>query len=120
SIAGWVITIFLFVQAIKAFRQGNGGYLSLGEAIKVGLATAAVAGIIGAVYSYIHYTYIHPEFIENIIDTAREKMLEQNPDMPQEQMDMAMAMTEKFTSPFVLSAFSLIGSLFFGFIISVV
>lgn len=120
SILGWIITIALFVQAIKTYRQSNGGFLSVGEAIKTGLAVAAVAGIITAIYTYVHYTYVYPEFIDAAVDTAREAMLKQNPDMPQDQMDMALSMTEKFTTPFVMATMSLIGNLFFGFIISII
>jgi hypothetical protein len=45
-------------------------------------------------------------------------MLVKNPEMTQEQIDMAMNMSAKFMSPMIMSAFAIIATLFFGFIIS--
>lgn len=120
SVVSLLVSILIFTAAIKAYRKADDGILSLGDAIKVGLATAAIGGIIAAIYSYIHYSYINPEYIHMIIENAQTSMLEQNPDMPQEQIDMGINMTKKFSSPFMMGTFSLIGSLFFGFIISLI
>ena len=47
-------------------------------------------------------------------------MIEQNPNMTQDQIDMSMEMAKKFSTPAITSAFALVGSLFFGLIISLV
>lgn len=120
STLSFVITVFLLFSAIKAYRTGNHGFLSLGEALKVGLATALIAGIVSAIYAYIHYTYIHPEYIDVVVNEAREQMAEQGQGMTEEQMEQALGFTKSFTTPFMMATFSLIGSLFFGFIISLV
>ncbi len=120
SIISFGLTVLIFVYALKAYKQGNGYFLTLGEALKVGMATAAIAGVIAAVYSYIHYTFIYPEYIDTILDQARMEMSEQSQGMTEEQMEQALGFTESFTTPFMMSTFSLIGTLFFGFIISLV
>lgn len=120
SIVGIAITIYLFFTAIKTFRQQNGGFLKLSDGLKLGLATAAIAGLISALYSYIHYTIINPEYIDMVINEAREQMETSGQGMTDEQKQQALSFTESFTTPFMLSTFSLIGSLFFGFIISLV
>lgn len=118
SIASFAITIYLLFAAIKAYRTGNGGFLKLGEALKVGLATAAIAGVVAAVYAYLHYSFVYPEYINVIMDEARESMASQSQGMTEEQIEQALQFTKGFTSPFMMATFSLIGSLFFGFIIS--
>jgi hypothetical protein len=40
--------------------------------------------------------------------------------MTQEQMDMAIAMSEKMMSPGIIIALGIIASLFFGFIVSLI
>jgi len=120
STLGFIITIYLLFTAIKTYKNGNGGFLSLGEALKVGLATALIAGIVSALYSYIHYTFIYPEYVDVVINEAREQMASQSQGMTEEQMEQALSFTKSFTTPFMMSTFSLIGSLFFGFIISLV
>jgi hypothetical protein len=47
-------------------------------------------------------------------------MFEDNPEMTQEQIDMAMSISEKMMSPGILTAIGVIASLFFGFIISLI
>jgi len=117
SILSMAITIFLLFSAIKAYRQGNGGFLKLGEGLKVGLATAAIAGVVAGLYAYLHYSFVYPEYIDIIMDEARESM-SKSEGMTEEQREQALNFTKMFTTPFMMATFSLIGSLFFGFIIS--
>jgi hypothetical protein len=118
SIVSMALTIFLLFSAIKAYRHGNGGFLKLGEGLKVGLATAAIAGVVAGLYAYLHYSFVYPEYIDIILEEAREGMASQSQGMTDEQVEQALQFTEMFTTPFMMATFSLIGSLFFGFIIS--
>ncbi len=120
SVLGILIMILFVVYGIKAFKKDNGGFLSLGEAIKVGLAISLIAGILGVVYNYIFMNFIEPDTINQMLEMTREQMLEQNPDMPEEQMEMAMGITEKMMSPVIMAAMGIIFSLFLGFIISLI
>ena len=47
-------------------------------------------------------------------------MINDNPEMTQEQMDMGIGVAEKMMSPGIFVAFSIVGSLFIGFIISLI
>ncbi|MRT17349.1 DUF4199 domain-containing protein [Vitellibacter sp. q18] len=118
SVLQLAISIGVIVYGIKAYKTANAGYLTLGQALKAGLAISLVAGIIAVVFNYIFINFIDPDFVQKTLEFSREQMLEKNPDMPQEQIDMAMGMSEKFMSPLIMSAFAMIATLFFGFIIS--
>ncbi|EDM43214.1 50S ribosomal protein L31 type B [unidentified eubacterium SCB49] len=120
SVLSFVIMLGCIVYALKAFKKDNSGFLSLSEAIKVGLAVALLAGIIGVFFNFIFTTVIEPDFTANIIEKASNDMVEQNPNMTEEQMEMALSITEKMTSPVVMAAMGIIMSLFFGFVISLI
>lgn len=120
SLVSFALTVLILVYAIKTFKQQNENYLSLGEGLKVGMATAAIAGLLAGVYAYLHYSFIYPEYIDTVLEEARMQMAEQSQGMTEEQMDQALGFTESFTTPFMMATFSLIGSLFFGFIISLI
>lgn len=120
SVLNFIFMTVCIIYGLKAFKKDNGGFLSLGEALKTGLVIAIVSGIIGSIFTYIFITVIEPDFITQMLEVTQEKMIEQNPNMTQEQMDMAMGMTEKFMSPWIMFAMGLIASLFFGFIISLI
>ena len=79
-----------------------------------------IAGIVGSIFSYLFVTVIEPDFAVNMLEATREKMIEQNPEMTEEQMTVTLDITEKMMSPGILVAFGIIASLFFGFIISLI
>lgn len=55
-----------------------------------------------------------------MLEMQQQKMIETNPNLTQQQLDMAAEMGKKFSSPAITSAISIISSLFFGFIISLI
>ncbi|WP_310994136.1 DUF4199 domain-containing protein [Aequorivita marina] len=120
TLAQLVISIGVIVYGIKAFKSGNAGYLTLGQALKTGVAISLVAGLIAVVFNYIFMNYIDPDFIEKTMEFSREQMIQDNPNLTQEQVDNAMDISAKFMSPLIMSAFAIISTLFFGFIISLV
>tara|TARA_Y100000815_G_C13001583_1_gene371929 strand:+ start:38 stop:550 length:513 start_codon:yes stop_codon:yes gene_type:complete len=115
-----VVSILIFVYGIKAFKTANANILSLGQAIKVGLAIAVIAGVITAIYSYVHYEFIYPEFIEMQKETAYNQMIEQNPNMTDEQVEQAMSISNLFMNSTFFSLSSILGSLIFGLIVSLI
>lgn len=114
-----LISIAIIVLGLRAFKQENAGYLSFGQAIKTGVAISVIAGIISVIFNYIFITFIDPDFIQKTMDFTREQM-EQNPSLTEEQINMSMEMSAKFMTPWIMSAFAIIGTLFFGFVISVI
>ncbi len=120
GIISYLIVIVLVTLAIKAFKAENGGFLSLSEALKVGIGVAVIGGIIAAIWTFALTTYIEPNLMNDVMETTREKMIEAQPDMSEAQIDAAMGMTSKLSSPPIAFALSLVGNLFFGLIISLI
>tara|TARA_R110000787_G_scaffold86285_7_gene184050 strand:- start:6803 stop:7330 length:528 start_codon:yes stop_codon:yes gene_type:complete len=120
TIAGLAIMIGIIVYGLKAFKSDNEGFLSVSEALKVGLAISVIAGIIGTIYNLLFVTVIEPEFINQTLEFTRETLITDNPEMTQEQMDMTMGITEKMMTPLVMSAMGIIFTLFLGFITSLI
>ncbi len=120
SAIGFLVLIVIITLGIKAFKTENDGYLSLGEALKVGIGVAVIGGIITAVWSFVLMNYIEPEYMNQIMEVQREKMIEMQPNMTESQLEAASEMTSKMSSPLMIMAFSLIGNLFFGLVISLI
>lgn len=120
SLINFLIMLGCIVYGLKTFKHENGGFLSLGEALKTGLAIALVAGIIGTLFTLLFVTVIEPNFTVDMLEVQRNNMIEANPNMTEEEMDMAMGITEKMMSPGIMAAFGIIATLFFGFIISLI
>jgi len=120
AIVSIVITSVIIVFGLKLVKQGNDGFLSLGEALKTGLGIALISGLVYVAYLFVFTSFIEPEYFTTMADVQHQKMLENYPQMTDEQLEATSAMTEKMSGMGMTAAFTLIGSLFFGFIISLI
>jgi hypothetical protein len=55
-----------------------------------------------------------------MLEVQQQKMLETYPNFTDEQLEASMEMAKKMSGPAISSAIAIIGSLFFGFIISLI
>lgn len=113
-----IIMIAVIFWAMIEFRKANGGYMSLSQALKVGVGLSLISGIIGIVYQQILMHVIDPEFMQKSMDF--QKMMMSDRGMDPAQIEAAIEMGKKFQGPFIQIAFGLIGSLFLGFIFSLI
>lgn len=120
TIGSLVITIGIIVFGLRTFKIGNGGFLSLSEALKTGLAIVLIGTIISLLYTYVFMTYIEPDFMSQMMELQQQKALEANPNLTDEQLEAMETMTKKFSSPMIIMAVGLVWSLFIGFIISLI
>ncbi len=117
---GIIAMIAVIFAGIKKFREFNDGFLSIGNALKTGLGIAIIGAIVSLVYTLIFMNFIEPEFIANTMAGAEQKMIEQNPNLTDEQIEQGLAFTEKLLSPGIMIAMALIWTLFLAFIISLI
>lgn len=115
-----IITIAVIVLGQYNFRKDNDGFLSFGEALKLGVGIALISSIIGVTYQVLLVTVIDPDTIPKMITIAENQLYESNPEMSQEQIDQMLEMQSMFISPKMMAAFGLIGGVFIGFIISLI
>jgi len=120
GIVSFLLMIAVIVYGIKSFKDGNNGFLSLGQAIKIGLGISLISAIIGIIYQLIFSNVIEPDFYTKMGEFQEQMMLEKFPDMPEEQIESALEMSKKFSNPGMMAAFALGGSLIFGLIISLI
>ena len=120
TIGSLVITIGIIVFGLRTFKIGNGGFLSLSEALKTGLAIVLIGTIISLLYTYVFMTYIEPDFMSQMMELQQQKALEANPNLTDEQLEAMETITKKFSSPMIIMAVGLVWSLFIGFVISLI
>ncbi|WP_027124786.1 DUF4199 domain-containing protein [Gelidibacter mesophilus] len=120
--AQWPTAIYYLIfpivifYAVSQYKKKNGNLLSLSEALKVGVLIAIISAIVFVIYSLIFNYIIDPDFMNQMMDVARDNMLEQNPDMTQEMVDQGMKFVEMLTNPAISSALWLALSGLFGLI----
>ena len=119
SYVAWLVPVIGVVLGIKYYKDSNEGLLSYGQALGAGTVTALVAGIIGAVYTFIFFEYIDPGMIDAIRENAKTEAFK-NPNMTEEQWNQAKGFMETFTSPTVMSIIAIIFNVIVGFITSLI
>jgi len=119
-VASLAITTIIIVLGLKKVKEMNSGFLSVGEAIKTGLGISLISAIIYVVYLLIFYYMIEPDFFTNMIKVQEQMILESYPNLTDEQLEGAKKNAAMFASPGVNLTMTIIVSLFFGLIISLI
>lgn len=120
SLVGFILMLAVIGYSIYLFKQANEGFLTISQGLKIGVGIALVGGIISVIYTFIFTTYIEPDFANQILILSEQQILEKYPDFSDEQVEAALSMTKKFTTPGAMAAMGIMASLFFGFIVSLI
>jgi hypothetical protein len=115
----FAITVGGIILATRAYRdQELGGYISYGQAIGVGTLTALFSGVITVIFTWLLYNVIDTGLAERNFIFMEEAYYAAG--MSDEQIDVALMMAKRFTTPLIMAVMGIIGSVFFGFIFSLV
>ena len=112
-----VIMVAVIIWGIISFRKANGGFLTLGESMKLGTGIALVAALIAVVYTMVLSNVLDPEFATKIAEVTKAKA-EADGQMTPEQIQQQYDGTINYfwiTYPFIL-IFNIIVGLIIGLI----
>ncbi len=112
-----VIAAVIFV-ASKAKRTALGGAITYGQGLGTGVGVAFFGSILVAFYTYVFFTFIDPDMLEELIIRAEDQMYENG--MPDDQVEMAMGYTRKFMQPGPMAGMVILSYTFVGFIVSLI
>ena len=114
----FLLLVFGIFMALREFKSLNSGYMSFSEGLGVGTLMSAVTGLLSSIFSYIYINFIDTTIMQQMSDLQREQMEERG--LSSEQIDQAMELAAKFTSPGLIFLFGIIGYVLFGFIFSLI
>lgn len=113
--------IAIMIYGTNAYKNNEGeGFISFGHAFKVGFSIIFFSALIQAFYIYIFAGFIDPEFITVMLEQAEAGMLESQPNMSDEQIEVAMNMTAKMMTPGMIATWTILGQAVVGAIISLI
>ncbi|WP_284651300.1 DUF4199 domain-containing protein [Flavobacterium terrisoli] len=111
--------LFIALACTNYKNKINSGFVTFGECIKIGVVVCVIAALLYGIFTAI-FNVIFPEFAEEILRKTRDVMMKQNPDMPQEQMEMALSWTKKFMNPAIAIPFTVVMYAFIGLLYSLI
>lgn len=118
---GWISSALMLVALIYFIRDyGNAknNQLGFGDLFAFGFKSSAFATILILAFQVI-FNLAFPEMQDKMLEITRQKMLEQNPQPTDDQIEMALSFTKKFFWPFVIGG-TILGTLLFGAIGSLI
>lgn len=118
SVISFVLFIVFIVLGTKQFKEANGGFLSWGQGVKIGVGIAVLAGLIVVIYNYIFANFIEPDFMTKLMEIQNQSFLDQG--MTEEQIEAANEMTKTFQTPGIMAAVGIISYAIGGFIVSAI
>ena len=118
NLLNYLILPFLFIfLGCTNYKKLNGGFVSFSECLKIGVSITVVAALIYAIFN-LFFNLIFPEFASQILAVTKSEILKKNPNMTAEQIDMAISMTKKFMSQYIVFPVTIAMYAFFGLLYS--
>ncbi len=118
SIVTYVILIVGMVMAFKYFKANNSGFMTYGEGLGIGTLMSLIVGLLTSIFMYIYLKFVDPEMMNRAMEMQRVAMEERG--MDDAQIDQAMEMANKFSSPELMIVFGTLGFVVFGFIFALI
>lgn len=111
--------LFISLAANNFKNKINGGYITIGQTIKVGVALCALAALLYAVIYFV-YSLIFPEFISEMLDQIKVVTVAQNPNVSAEQLKMSISIIEKTMQPYIAGPIAIVMYSLVGLIYSLI
>lgn len=113
-----LIIIGGIIWAHKSYKEMGDGYMTYGQGLGLGVVVSGVSGTISILFLYLYIKFIDDSMIGLIMEQARRDM--ESKGMGDDEIEQAMAVTEKMMTPEMIVVFGILAALLFGFIFSLI
>ncbi len=128
AVHGWLgfalFVVGLIYAAIMYRNEYNGGYIKYGSSLGFLTIVGLITGVIVGVYSFILYSIIAPDLMEQIrqdtIETAINMMYQLNPNYSDAELDALIDLQLRFQTPFFKAISGIVGYTFQGFLFGLI
>jgi len=84
-----VVYVVIIVLAIRSHREAQGGYITLGKGLVIGLFSSFIASLLMVVFTYVLYGILDPDLMDAQLKMS-EEIMENFGFMSEEQIETAM------------------------------
>ncbi len=116
---GIILAFFILWFGVRAVRDEKPDQrITFGQGFGAGVLIVLIGAAIGAVYTFIHFSFINPEFGDHMMVVIQQKWADAG--MTGQQMEAAEKMTRIFFHPGVLAVTGFLAQMFFGVVFSLI
>jgi hypothetical protein len=114
-----VIQLVLLIFLLKSYRDNIlHGQITYGQVVGAGVVIFLYYSIIMAVFNYVLYAFIDTGLVDKQLAFLEDAMVKKG--LPQAAIDASMAIQAKIIKPGILAPLSILGSMLWGVVISLV
>jgi|TARA_R110001606_G_C14979136_1_gene604163 hypothetical protein len=106
------------VFGMSTFKKNNGGFMSWGQGLKIGIGIIILGSLISIIYQYVFSTFIEPDFYMQVEEVTRNGLVDAG--LTEEQIDAQIEMQSKFQGTLIGNALGLLFMAFIGFVVSAI
>jgi hypothetical protein len=115
----FVALIFLLFYLIRSYRNNYlSGYITYGQSLGAGVVICLYYSIISAIFTYILFKFIDTGLTAKMLALTEETLVKKG--IPQAQIDIGMAFQKKIMVPEIMAPFSILSTMFYGTVISLI
>jgi Protein of unknown function (DUF4199) len=111
-----IVVLYLGINAVR--DEQPGGVLTYGQGVSAGMGISVFAGLMGAVYTWFHFTFINPRFTEYMMEVVRSQWAQRG--LSAEQMDRAEGFTRTFISAPAQAIIGCVFTILIGLVLSLI
>jgi hypothetical protein len=112
-----VVQVIILFFLLKSYRDNiMHGQITYGQSVGAGVIIFLYSSILTAIFSYVLYTVIDPGLVAKQLAMAEQGMVDKG--LPQAQIDAGLAFTAKIMKPAIMSVWSIVISMIWGTIVS--
>ena len=114
---GFIFTIVALVLGHNEFKKSN-EFMSYGQGLGLSMITISISAVLSSIFTYVYVKFVDDSLIELTRTAAEEQLMERG--MSDAQIEQAMEMQAKFSTPEMIMVFALFFGILFGFIIALI
>ncbi len=113
-----VVVALAIPFAVFIARKENDRAITFNNALKTGIGTAAITGIIVCLFTYLYFKYMNTAMYDNAVSEAIKYAAENK--LNEDETKKTVEGAKQFYSPFVQATSALFGIMLAGFLVSVI
>lgn len=96
------------------------GAITYGQSVSIGFLSGLFAGVLASVFTYFFMTILGEDYIQTLLETAEENMLATNPDMTDDELDIALNIAQRMMKPGWMAVMAFFGNALFSIIFALI
>jgi hypothetical protein len=113
-----IIVVGIYIAQLNYRNKYLNGFISYGQAFKVGFIMMIYVGIVMAIWTYIFTKFIDPGSIEEALRISEERMIDRG--MSDLEIEQSWPFVKSMNNPVAWTIFALLGNILLGVVISLI